>query len=128
MRCVARGVRSKICFSAGVDKTISRVFLFEALFCTGYYPPFFEMLVFFFHHMYLLENGTACHQSGFPVQEQVWGTLSSKFGRAGCRAPCVTRVCAACDDITSYFISQKKKKKHGPSVQIAWVQVLSFEV
>ena len=30
----------------------------------------------------LFENGTACHNSGFPVHGQEWGTLSSNFGRA----------------------------------------------
>ena len=30
------------------------------------------------------------------MQGQVWGTLSSKFGHAACRVPCVTRARAMC--------------------------------
>ena len=86
-------------------------FLFEALVCTRN-PPFFEMLVFF-AHTYLYENGTTCHNSGFPVQGQVWGTFSFKFGCAACRVPCVTRACAVCNAML--FFSKKKKQAAGPS-------------
>ena len=48
--------------------------------------------VFFFIRAYLVANGMVCRNSGFPVQGQVWGTLSSKFGRAACRVPCHARM------------------------------------
>ena len=40
---------------------------------------------------YIFENGKACLNTGFPVQGQVWGTLSSKFGRTACRVLRVMR-------------------------------------
>ena len=57
------------------------------------------LLLFLLIHTYLVENGTACRKSGFPMQGQVWGILSSKFGRSACRVPCVTRACAMCSAI-----------------------------
>ena len=54
-------------------------------------PSIFRKKNEFFAHTYLFENGPACHNSGFPVQGKVWGTLPSTFGRAACRVPCVTR-------------------------------------
>ena len=113
--CVSRGRALKDFHSAGVHKTISRVFFsrryFEPAPGTN---PFLEMFVFFAQR-YLFENGTACHNSGFLVQGQVWGTLSSKFGSVACRVPCVTRACAECN---AMFFSLKKKQKW-PPVQIA---------
>ena len=87
VQCVARGVCSEI-FSAGVGKTISRAVSVRRCFV------FCLSNVGVFAHTYLVENGTACRNSEFPVKEQVWGTLSSKFGRAACREPCATRACA----------------------------------
>ena len=56
-QCVARGVRSKFSFSAGVDKMISRVFYARRCFAPAYLL-LFEMLAFF-AHTYLLGNCTA---------------------------------------------------------------------
>ena len=88
VKCVARGVHSKLFFAAKVENTISG----------------FEVLVFFI-------SWTACHNSGFPVQGQVWGTASSKFGRAACRVPCVTRACAVCNAML--FFSKEQETKTG---------------
>ena len=79
-------MRSKYIFSAGMVQTISRVFSATRRFV------FSVFYVGVFAHSYLVENGTACKNSGFPVQGQVWGTLSSKFGRAACRVPCHARM------------------------------------
>ena len=61
---------------------------------------------------HLFENGTACHNSAFPVQGQVWGTLPPMLGRAACRAPCV---------LDTFF---SRPPKNRPPVQIALVQLL----
>ena len=57
-------------------------------------------------YVYVVENSTTCRNSGFPVQGQVWATLSSKFGRAACRVPYGTHACAPCNAI---LFSRKKK-------------------
>ena len=84
------------------------VFLFIRIICIN---------VFFVHtyFMYLAAHGAACRNSGFLVQGQVWGTLSSKFGRAACRAPCVScmRACAVCHAIL--FVVKKEKQAAGRS-------------
>ena len=63
-------------------------------------------------YVYVVENSTTCRNSGFPVQGQVWGTLSSKFGRAACHVPCGTHACAPCNAI---LFSRKKKQAAGPN-------------
>ena len=84
-------------FSAGVE-TISRVFFWRRYFVPGilHFWQCWRCLL-----MRIYENGTTCHNSGFPAQGQVWGTLSSKFGCGACRVPC--------DEMP--FISKKKKKQ-----------------
>ena len=57
-----------------------------------------QMSVLLLSHSYLVENGMACPKIGFPVQGQIWGTLSSKYGRAACRAPCATCACPVCHE------------------------------
>ena len=64
-------------------------------------------------YVYVVENSTTCRNSGFPVQGQVWGTLSSKFGRAACHVPCGTHACAPCNAIL--FAREKKKQAAGPN-------------
>ena len=110
VQCVARDVRSKF-FSARNGKYDFPGFLFEALFCTRY-PPLFEMLVFC-AHTHLFENGPICHNSGFPVRGQVWGTPSSKFGRDAYRVPCATRAYAVCNAM--FIFSLPKKQAVGPN-------------
>ena len=61
--------------------------LCEALFCI---LSFLKMLAYFAH--YLVENSSACHNSGLPVQEHVWSTLSSNSGRV-CRVTCAFVEC-----------------------------------
>ena len=113
VQCVARGVRSKK-ISAGVDKTISRVFFLRCYFVLCMYPPFPKNVGIFAHIcVRTCENGTACHNSGFLVQGQVWGTLLSKFGRAAYPVPCVTRACAVRNEM-SFSLN-----KNRPPVQIA---------
>ena len=62
------------------------------------------MLVFF-AYTYLFENGSAYHNSGFPVQGQVWGTLSSMPGCAACRVP---REHVPCVVLRYLFLLKKK--------------------
>ena len=113
---VSRVACAQSFFYAGVKIRFSG-FLFETLLCTRYHP-LFEMLVFF-AHAYLIENGTACHNSEFPVQGQDWGKSSSKLERAACRAPCVTHACAVCRKM-GFF---SKEEKNRSPVQIAWVKL-----
>ena len=83
-------------------------FLFKAFICTRYYPPFFEMLVFFAYTR-LFDNGMACHNSGFPVQGRdelgVYYQPSLGALRAVCR---VSRVRVPC--VTRCFLSRTKQK------------------
>ena len=100
-------------FSVWVDKTISRVFYFRRYLVPRYYPPFSKWWCFFAHtyHMISLWN-----RHGLPqlwvrcagVQGQAWGTLSSMFGRAAYRVPCVTRACTVCNAMFFFSIQQKK--------------------
>ena len=84
------------------------------LFCTRYqrYPPFFE--TFSKRRCFLLilifENGTACHNSGFPVRRDKFGVyiIIQVWARG---VSCVTRACAVRNAV---LLSQKKK----PPVQI----------
>ena len=59
----------------------------------------------FFAHTYLFENGngTTCHNSGFPVQGQVWGTLHRSLCalRTVCRVSRVHVPCASRDATSS---------------------------
>ena len=86
VQCVARGVRPKPFFSVGVDKTFSRVFSVRRLFL------FFHSLVFQIlvtvAHMYLVENGTACHNSGSLFRDRFEVLYNSSLGglHAVCRA------------------------------------------
>ena len=95
VQCVVRGVRSKFffrrvwirrfpgfSFSGVILHQVSSIYFSKNSLCV-------------FAHIYctcLFEKGMACHNSAFPVQTQVWGTLASMFGRAACRVPCVARV------------------------------------
>ena len=103
VQCFARGVRSKF-FSAGVDITICRVFSVRRSFVFSFsVRRSFVLFVFsdvrVFAPTYLVEHGTACHNSGFPGQRQVSGTISSKFGRSACRVPWATRAFPLCNAI-----------------------------
>ena len=112
IRSVCRAWRAlDIFFSLGVDKTISRVlFLSRCLVILHQVsPPFFDMLVFFARRAYLFENCTACHNSGFPVQRQVYIIIHVW---ARCVPCCVTRACAVRTAIRTCF-SKKKKKETG---------------
>ena len=99
----------KVYFRAGKDKTIPRLF-----FTRRYFVP--DILHFskccFFVHTCLFQNGTACPNYECPVQGQVWGTLSSKFGGAACRVSCVTRACAVCNAMFFFF---NKNQAAGPN-------------
>ena len=82
------------------------------------------LLLFLLIHTYLVENGTACRKSGFPMQGQVWGILSSKFGRSACRVPCVTRACAVCNATFRFLFSKKEQAACPNEYQgIGWVQL-----
>ena len=107
VHCVACRVRSNLFFGGGGQDDFPG-FLFEAFFCTRY-PPFSEKLVCF-AHTYLYENGTACHNSGFPVQGQVWGIQSFKFGCSACRVPCFTRACAVWNEMI-FFLKKKTYRR-----------------
>ena len=111
VHCAARGVRSKF-VSAGSGQDD-----FLGFFSRRSFAPQVSSICrnveCILAHTYLFESGTACHDSAFPVQRQVWGTLSSMFGRAACRVPCVTRACAVCNAML--FFSKKKKQAAGPS-------------
>ena len=77
VQCVARGVRSKF-FSAGVDKTISRVFFLRRY--SYQVSSVFEMVVFFLLIMCISLNKARLANSGFPVQGQVWGMFGYRVG------------------------------------------------
>ena len=73
----------------------------------------FSKCCFFAHHnTYLFENSTVCHNSGCPVQGQVWGAFDSpSLGALGasCRVsrvhvPCVMR-CFFCSHFF-FFVKQ----------------------
>ena len=65
---------------------------------------------FFFADTRLVENCRVCRHSGFPVQGQVWGTISSRFGRVACRVPCVTHACAVRNAIV-FFVKNNTGRR-----------------
>ena len=82
--------------SAGVGKTISRGFFLRRSLVPGIIPHFS-----FFAHTYVpgisLKTARLATTLGSPCRDrQVWGTLSSKLGRAACCVPCVTRAHTVC--------------------------------
>ena len=89
IRAVCRAWRGLRSFFR-LEWTISPVFLLRRYFVPGILH-FSKFTLEFFAHTYLFENGTACHNSDFPVHGQVWCALSSKSGPA---APCA--VCHVC--------------------------------
>ena len=111
MQCVARGVRSMFFFRRElIHRTISRVFSLRRGFrvvCS------FSSWRFWSHC--LSTSGSKRHEL-----PQLWVSLcryrfgvfsSSKFGRAACRVPRVTRACAACNAIIFSFKKTGRRSK-----------------
>lgn len=84
---------------------ISRVFCYVQ---RSFVSSVFERL-FFFAHTHFFEHGREFHSSGLSVQEQFWGTLSSKFGPAACPVPRAMRAWAVCNAIL-IFVSNKSSR------------------
>ena len=111
VQCVARGMPSKYFFRREWIRQFPG-FSFRGV--ISYQVSSIFLNVGVYAHTYLFENGAACHNSGFPVQGQAWGTPSSKFGRV-CR---VSR--GHVPWIMRFLFSSIKKR---PPVQRAWVQL-----
>ena len=122
VQCVACGVRSELFFRR---EWIKRYPGFSFWGVILYLPGIlhFSKCCFFAHHnTYLFENSTVCHNSGCPVQGQVWGAFDSpSLGALGasCRVsrvhvPCVMG-CFFCSHFFFFF--------NRPPAQIAWVQL-----
>ena len=76
----------KALFSAGVGKTMSRVFFLRRYFVPGFFAR---------TYLYIFGNGPACRNSGFPVQEQVWlrGYYHPSLGAFAVCQACMWAVC-----------------------------------
>ena len=114
--CVARGVRSIFFFSAGVGKTIFRIFFLRRCFVPGILH--FSTCLWFEYRAYFFENGTTLPQLCVPCAKtglgymimQVWG---------GCVPHVVCHACMCRAQCDAFFLT----KKHKPPVQIDWAQL-----
>ena len=107
----------KLCFSAGVGTTISRVFLCEVFFCFLCFFKCWRVLLtrISLKTAWLAVTLGSLYMDRFGV---LYHPTSLGVLRAVCRVPCVTRACAVCNAIQGTFFL----KKNRPPVQIAWVQ------